>query len=484
MYGEMEKLSKKCIIKIHNEVFCNVIGLMSDDIEYLMEKNSYFVEGYKHNPLYKLNKWDGRIKYFLHNGHTYTLLLPDIIPMLRQLGYEEIKIKDDRDPILEFPSFIEEDYFAFAKDKDGNPVFMRDYQVDAVNALLNSNTGLLIAATSAGKSFIICALCLQLVSVNIPTIIIVPNGSLVVQLKRDFEAFGIDHGEYTGKVKNLDHDIVISTWQALKNYPEVMSRFKGVIVDEAHTARGNVIQQLLVKYGTHLIFRYGVTGTLPPNKADEMAVKSALGQVVMTISAKYLQDRGFISTLNINMYEMKENIDTKAFPDYESETTYLKGNAERTLWIAEFVELLRSQPKDNNVFVLVSSKKMGRMLNELIEDSTYIDGDVKDMNYRDQIYQSFETTDNRVIIATFGVAAAGVSSNRINHMVLIDVGKSYIRVLQSIGRGLRKNKHKNHVEVHDIFSSLFFSNLHAIKRVSFYKSVHYPFKLKQVDYNK
>ena len=97
----------------------------------------------------------------------------------------------------------------------------------------------------------------------------------------------------------------------------------GVCVSNCHTARGNVIQQLLVKYGTHLIFRYGVTGTLPPNKADEMAVKSALGQVVMTISAKYLQDRGFISTLNINMYEMKENIDTKAFPDYESETTNL-----------------------------------------------------------------------------------------------------------------------------------------------------------------
>lgn len=260
MSGEMEKLSKKCIIKIHNEVFCNVIGLMSDDIEYLMEKNSYFVEGYKHNPLYKLNKWDGRIKYFLHNGHTYTLLLPDIIPMLRQLGYDEIKIKDDRDPILEFPSFIEEDFFAFAKDKDGNPVFMRDYQVDAVNALLNSNTGLLIAATSAGKSFIICALCLQLVSVNVPTIIIVPNGSLVVQLKRDFEAFDIDHGEYTGKVKDLDHEIVISTWQALKNYPEVMSRFKGVIVDECFSgdslvsmADGSISQIKDVKIGDEVL---------------------------------------------------------------------------------------------------------------------------------------------------------------------------------------------------------------------------------------
>ena len=457
---------------------------MSEDIEYMMEKNAHYVEGYKHNPLYKLKKWDGRIKYFLHNGHTYTLLLPDIIPMLRQLGYEDIKIKDEREPIVEFPSFVEEDYFSDTLDKDGNPIFMRDYQVDAINDLLNSNSGLLVAATSAGKSFIICAVAKQLASISIPTIIIVPSGSLVVQLKRDFDIFNIDCGEYTGKNKDLDHDIVISTWQALKNYPEVMSRFKGVIVDESHTARGNVIQQLLIKYGTHLIFRYGVTGTLPPNKADEMAVKSALGQVVKTISAKYLQDRGFISTLNINLYELKEPVDARAFPDYESEVTYLRGNADRTLWIAEFIELLRNQPTNNNVFVLVSSKKVGKMLNELIEGSTYIDGDVKDMEYRDRIYQSFETTDNRVVIATFGVAAAGVSSNRINHLVLIDVGKSYIRVLQSIGRGLRKNKHKNHVEVHDIFSSLFFSNLHVIKRISFYKSVQYPYKLQHVDYNK
>jgi len=152
--------------------------------------------------------------------------------MLRGLGYDDIKIKDDRAPILEFPSFIEEDYFSYVNDKEGNPIFIRDYQVDAVNALLNSNSGLLIAATSAGKSFIICALCNQLVSIDVPTIIIVPSGSLVIQLKRDFEIFEMDCGEYTGKNKDLDHNVVISTWQALKNYPEVMSRFSGVIVDE------------------------------------------------------------------------------------------------------------------------------------------------------------------------------------------------------------------------------------------------------------
>lgn len=473
-------MSKKhCRITLHDEVFCTIGGLVLEDIDYLYNKFGYFVEGYQYNALFKLKKWDGKARYFLRNGKTHTLLLEEIIPILQRRKYA-ISVNDERTAPLYNLQTVKSDLFSYALDKYGDPIEMRPYQVESINLLTDRGNGVIVAGTGAGKTILTCGLAYAHASAGARVLIIVPSTSLIIQTKADFTHFKLDVGEYSGDLKDVDHQYVVSTWQTLKNTPEIMSLFQCVIVDEAHGVRGNVLTDLLINHGRHIPYRYGVTGTMPEQPADYKAVEAACGPVRKTITTKWLIDNGYLSTLNINIYQLNEDIPINYFPDYDAECTYLE-RPERALWIADLIQVLGSTETKNNVLVLVGSKKLGKMLRDLIPDSIYLDGDVKSTK-RAVVYKHFEEADNVTAIATFGIASTGISIDRIDHLVLIDVGKSYIRVMQSIGRGVRKGRGKTHVEVHDIASNLMFSNSHLQKRIAHYKKAEYPYRRSLVEY--
>ena len=67
-------------------------------------------------------------------------------------------------------------------------------------------------------------------------------------------------------------------------------------------------------------------------------------------------------------------------------------------------------------------------------------------------------------------------------MVLFEPGKSFIRVIQSIGRGLRKSQDKDSVNIYDVASKCKFSNNHMKKRVEIYKKVKYPYQVQSITY--
>jgi len=117
-------------------------------------------------------------------------------------------------------------------------------------------------------------------------------------------------------------------------------------------------------------------------------------------------------------------------------------------------------------------------LEELIVGSVFVQGRTK-MEDREEEYDSIATEQHKVIIATYGVAAVGINLPRIFNLVLLEPGKSFVRVIQSIGRGIRKAEDKDHVEIWDITSTCKFSKRHLTTRKKFYKEANYPFTIEK-----
>jgi len=182
-----------------------------------------------------------------------------------------------------------------------------------------------------------------------------------------------------------------------------------------------------------------------------------------------------LSTCHVNIVQL---IDTVAHTNYQEELKYLTTNQARIEYIGK---LLNTVKQSGNTLILVDRISAGEMLQELIPGSTFVKGDVK-LKDRKDAYDDINTGDNQVVIATYGVAAVGINIPRIFNLVLIEPGKSFVRVIQSIGRGVRKAKDKDFVQIWDLTSTCKFAKRHLTQRKKFYKEAEYPFTIEKVDW--
>ncbi len=494
-------------VKLQDEVNAVVIGLRNDHINYFYEEFGAKAPGFFFNPRYKLGQWDGYIRFFQKTGKTYVNLLDSIVPKLSGLGYK-INLEDNRTapPPPDVPE-VDKTYFSHIFHPEWNAnIEMRPYQVRVLNSMINNGGGVTIAGTGAGKTVTCACLCDVYGQQGVRTITIVPSQDLIEQTAVEYEICGLDTGRYYSEVKDLDHQHVVSTWQSLQNNPTILDHFQMVVVDEVHGVKGKVLQELLLDNASHISLRFGLTGTLPKEATDAMAVRICIGSVVDTISAKELIDQGYLASLDIDILQLEEDFDEEYakyleeplaygekkkktliqfkdayFPDYTSEKRYLQHNAERREWIAAFLETKRSQKK-GNVFCLVDGVAFGRKLAELIPGAIFLHGKDK-QKVRKEAYDLFKDNDDVLVIATIQIASTGLNINRIFNLVFVDVGKSFIRVIQTIGRGLRKAADKDSVSVTDITSDLKYSKKHSAERTKFYKEAGYPHKKKKIRYN-
>ena len=489
--------TKIATIKILDEINIAVIGLTQEEYKVLSNLFSVFAKSYMFHPLFKLRKWDGKIRYFTASGGSYLNLLPEMLPEIKKMGYT-IKYIDKRAyHDIEIPK-IDEFYL------EDWGVTLGAHQVGAINAIAEHGNGMLIAGTGAGKTFITAVLCdLYERICGLKIVVIVPNTDLIGQTAEELRSVDLVVGTYSGASKSLEEGIIVSTWQAIQNNPMIMSQFQAVIVDECHGVTGKVLQDILNTSGAHIPVRIGMTGTLPKEPSERMAIRVCLGEVLYEVKAHELIEKGWLAGLTIKMYCLMENFTDKwlqfqkanpeesknmtesqfiegYLPDYEAETTYLKKQHTRSTFIADFVENIRMQEK-GNTFILVKSVPYGKALAKLIEGAVFVYGADKTA-VRKQIYNLFDTHDNIVVISTFQLASTGLNIKRIFNLVFVDAGKSFTKIIQAIGRGLRKARDKDHVNVYDFYSNLKYSKRHASTRKSFYKEQRYNHNVKKVDY--
>jgi superfamily II DNA or RNA helicase len=370
---------------------------------------------------------------------------------------------------------------------EGQPILFRDYQVTIVNNFLANPQSLQEAATGSGKTIVTAALSLSVEEYG-RSIVIVPNKSLVVQTEEDYINLGLDVGVYFGDRKELNKTHTICTWQSLNNLLKLTQAggadftindfIEGVvcvIVDEVHQAKADALKTLLTGVLSQVPIRWGLTGTIPKSDFDKLSLLVSLGPVVGKLAASDLQEMGVLANCHVNIIQLK---DQKEYKDYQSELKFLTTDQKRLDTIAKIVNKIKDT---GNTLVLVDRISSGKELVDRLPNSVFVSGEMKLTERKDE-YDEIKTSDDRIIVATYGVAAVGINIPRIFNLVLLEPGKSFVRVIQSIGRGIRKANDKDFVEVWDIASDCKFSKRHLSARKAFYKEANYPFSIEKLDY--
>jgi superfamily II DNA or RNA helicase len=486
-----------CKLIIKDEVNIKLEGLELEARRKLANTFKYEIPYARYHPAFKLGRWDGMNSLFGIGGNGYLNQLEKIIEILTNMGIEIADVEDLREPVkLKFDE-VTETYWADqgkvwpkGHQQEGQPIMLRDYQVDAINIFLKNPQALQEIATGAGKTITTATLS-QLCEQYGRTITIVPNKSLVEQTEEDFVSVGLDVGVYYGDRKDLNKTHTICTWQSLnilekksKNHEhdiltlaEFLDGVRTVIVDEVHMAKAEVLKNLLTKNLSNACIRWGLTGTVPKEAFESESIFASIGPVVGGIKAHELQEKGVLSNCHVNVVQM---IDLPEFRDYQSELKYLVTDDERMVYISNLIKQISNS---GNTLVLVNRIDSGKFLINELPDAVFVSGEVKTKDRKDE-YDEIKTSTNKIIVATYGVAAVGINIPRIFNLVLLEPGKSFVRVIQSIGRGIRKAEDKDFVQIWDITSTCKFAKRHLTQRKKFYKEAKYPFTLDKVDWQK
>jgi superfamily II DNA or RNA helicase len=227
---------------------------------------------------------------------------------------------------------------------------------------------------------------------------------------------------------------------------------------------------------SHIPIRWGLTGTIPKEDYEKMSIFCSLGSVVGKLSASELQEAGHLANCHVNIVQLLDSVEYK---DYQSELKYLTETEKRLDYISS---LVKSVNETGNTLVLVDRIATGKLLVERLGDrAVFVSGSTK-ATARKEEYDEVATASDKIIVATYGVAAVGLNIPRIFNLVLIEPGKSFVRVIQSIGRGIRKAEDKDFVQIWDITSTCKFAKRHLTKRKAFYKEANYPFTVEKADW--
>jgi superfamily II DNA or RNA helicase len=483
----------KCTIKITDEVNCQISGLELTLRKKLVDKFKYEIPGARYQPSVRLGRWDGKVAFFNLGGTTYINLLPEILPMLEQYNYD-VELDDVRSysTVFEFDPVEETSFQHINWPKkhplEGQPIVLRDYQPEIINKFLSNPQCIQEVATGAGKTIITAALS-QRVEKYGRSIVIVPSKSLVTQTEADYINLGLDVGVLFGDRKEYFKTHTICTWQSLlhllkntKNFEtdvtiqEFLEGVVCVMVDEAHSVKADGLKSLLGGPFAKVPIRWGLTGTIPKEDFAYQSLFCCIGPLVGKLSAKELQDAGHLSNCHVNVVQMVDYVEYK---NYQEELKYLLSTEARIDYIASLINTIA---ESGNTLVLVDRVEPGKQLASKIKNAVFVSGNTKARDRKEE-YDEVAVSNDKVIVATYGIAAVGINIPRIFNLVILEPGKSFVRVIQSIGRGIRKAQDKDFVQIWDLTSTCKFSKRHLTKRKQFYKEAQYEFSIQKVEWH-
>ena len=458
---------------------------------------TFYVPNYQYTPAYKKKVWDGQIRLFnLYTHEIYVGLLDYIKSFAKDRKYS---IEIDSDNLADIKSDISlEDFSSFVKSLNlkFNPY---PHQMAACYHSIKNGRSLLLSPTGSGKSLIIYILIRYFLNfMDSKTLIIVPTIGLVNQMINDFKDYSngkwnVDsnvHAIYSGQDKKSNKKIVVSTWQSLYNMPkEYFDDFDVVIGDECHLFKSKSLVSLMSKLKNSQ-YRFGTTGTLDGTNTHKLVTEGLFGPVYQVTSTKSLISKNLLSDVEINCllltYPEETKQELKRIP-YQEEIDFLVTNEKRN----EFVKKLALSLKGNTLLLFNFVEKHGMVLKSLIENEC---GDKKvffiyggtDADQRENIRKILSTESNAILIASYGTCSTGINIPKIENVIFASPSKSVVRVLQSIGRGLRKAKNKDKTKIYDIADDISYKSYqnhtlrHLDERIKIYNNEEFPYKLKRI----
>lgn len=492
----------KVTLKKYDESYLQVL---SDDRGVFHELEDAFkfeVPGAKFNPKVKMKVWDGFIRLFsVHTQKIYFGLHDKVLKKLEELGYEvDSDIKDSQANIT--PEEVIEFVKSLNLHSRGKPIEVRDYQLHAIYSALKYKRKTLLSPTGSGKSLIIYCILRYLLKQETKgkKLIVVPNTTLVVQLAKDF----IDYSSHNGfKVSENLHSIssgidktnnapiFLSTWQSIfRLNSSWFNQFDAVMVDECHQAKATSLTGIMEKC-TKVPYRIGLTGSLDNSKTNTMVIEGLFGSVLRVASTKSLMEEGHLAKINLKCILLNYSKSSGAMVkhlDYQKEIDFITSHEKRNKFICNLAATL----KGNTLILFTLVDKHGAVLHEMLKKKVdpnrvhYIHGGV-DKDDRDAVREVIENSTDSITLASSGTFSTGTNVRKLNNIIFAAPTKSIIRVLQSLGRGLRLADGKTHINVYDLADVIYKTKTkqnhtfkHLVERLKIYTAEEFEYKLVEV----
>ena len=458
-------------------------------VQELSDQLTFEVPGAKFMPAVRNRFWDGKIRLLnALTAITYAGLVEEIRRFCKARDYE-FSVDDNLKPTKKID---EEETIEFLKSLNLT-MKPRDYQVEAFMRAVNSDRGVFLSPTASGKSFIIYLITRYY---NARTLIIVPTTSLVSQLASDFADYGFDsstnvHSVFSGQDKRSPKPITISTWQSIYKLPKsYFEDYDLIIGDEAHQFKAKSLTTIMEKM-ENTKYRFGFTGTLDGSMTNEITLTGLFGPVYRVTTTKSLMDDGKVAKLNIKVIILKHKKEDRKLiskMNYQDEVDWIVSNPLRN----KFLRNLTLSAEGNTLLLFQFVDKHGKLLYDSIKSKDpnrkvfFIHGGV-DAEDRENVRRIVESESNAVIVASFGTFSTGINIRNLHNIVLASPSKSRIRLLQSIGRGLRLSETKDSVTVYDIGDDLRhgdrtnYTLQHLTERMEIYNSEDFEYKIYTVD---
>ena len=457
------------------------------------EAFSFDVEGASFSPAYRKKYWDGKIRLLNMQKNTLPAgLTYQLCKWCDRHGYSW-DFEDNKYYGLPY----EQDEIVF---EEGVELFMekissvkpRKYQVDTVYRALKEYRKTIVSPTGSGKSLMIYSIARYLKSLNKRCLIVVPSKSLVEQMTKDFVDYGWDveniHKIYQGHSLDTKAPVTVTTWQSVYGLDKSWFRqFDGIIGDECHQYKSKSLQGIMKKC-PDAKWRYGFTGTLDGKLVHKLMLEGLFGPVYKTTSSSDLMEKGFLAKLKVEIITLKH--EHQKFDTYNDEIEAIGLMEDRNRFVSNLARDLKG-----NVLVLFSRvEKHGIPLSEMTKERTdrpvhLIYGDVK-VGEREEVRALCETSDDNIIFGSYGTMSTGINIKNLHHVVFASPSKSRIRVLQSIGRGLRKAKGKESVLLYDIADDFRnnggkenFTLRHLAERIKFYMEEDFTYRMTTLSLN-
>ena len=490
------------IISKKNEVYL----IVETDKGVARELSDFFtfeVPGAKFMPQYRNRMWDGKIRlYSLQTGEIYFGLLPYIEEFAKRneidIEYKE-GVKDEQ-PIQGMDGFVGR----VSPQSKGKTLEIRDYQMDAFTHAVRTNRSLLLSPTASGKSLIIYLLAVwYAMKTEKNVLILVPTTSLVEQMYTDFVDYGFKESMmqkiYQGYSKNITKPVTISTWQSIYKMPKKwFEQFGCVLGDEVHIFKSKSLTGIMNKM-VNCKYRHGFTGTLDGTQTHRLVLEGLFGSVNKVTTSKELMDAGTLAKLKVQCLVLRyPDVDCKFMKDqsYQDEvdlivrdtrrnkfiiglTRALKGN---TLVLFQFVE-----KHGNNLHLMMTAN--ARLNKQYDRKIFYVHGGT-DTETRENIREITENEKDAIIIASYGTFSTGINIRNLHNVVFSSPSKSRIRVLQSIGRGLRQGTDKSTATLYDLADDFTykgkqnFTLRHFMERINIYNEEEFDYDIKQISIGK
>jgi len=486
--------------KIHifklNEVYlhieCDNDGMCRALVDYF----TFEVPGHKFMPAYRNKVWDGKIRLFSQKtGQIYVGLLSYIKEFCERNDIECVVAKDvDDSDSLDIKKVT--DFVKSLKPKSkGKELELRDYQLNAIQHALSNHRGMLVSPTASGKSLIIYALIrfYHYLLKDKKILILVPTTSLVEQMYSDFIDYGWNdkylHRIYQGHEKETDKPVIISTWQSLfKLDKKYFEKFGCVIGDEAHLFKSKSLTTIMTKL-IDCKYRFGMTGTLDGTQTHRLVLEGLFGKVEKVTTTKELMDKDTLAELKIKCIVLKhKEEDCKVVKDlkYSEELQYIVSHKTRN----DFITTLCDKLNGNTLCLYQLVEKHGVVLYNAMKDFDrkvfFIHGGT-DTETRAKIREITEKETNAIIVASYGTFSTGINIRNLHNVVFASPSKSRIRVLQSLGRGLRRTTmgqlHTTLIDIADDFTHNDRKNFtlnHFLERINIYNEEEFDYEINKV----